>query len=164
MDKKTAKRVALGAVMAATVAVATMLHIPLPGLRIYFNLGEGVIYTIAILFGARYGAACGGIGAAMADIILGYPLWAPLTLLIKGTEGYVVGKLAPSGRLKAIAAGALIMIAGYTASAGILYGWKVAPVEFMTDIAQTGLGAAFALIFAPVLEKRIQYKGVNGER
>ena len=155
MDRNNAKRIALGAVMAATVAVATMLHIPLPGLRIYFNLGEGIIYTIAILFGARYGAACGGIGAAMADIVLGYPLWAPLTLLIKGTEGYVVGKLAPKGRLKAIAAGAMIMIAGYTTSAGILYGWKVAPVEFLTDIAQTGIGAAFALVFIPILKKRI---------
>jgi uncharacterized membrane protein len=155
MNRDNAKRIALGAVMAATVAVATMLHIPLPGLRIYFNLGEGIIYTIAILFGARYGAACGGIGAAMADIVLGYPLWAPLTLLIKGTEGYVVGKLAPKGRLKAIAAGALIMIAGYTTSAGILYGWKVAPVEFLTDIAQTGIGATFALVFVPIMEKRV---------
>jgi Ni/Fe-hydrogenase subunit HybB-like protein len=55
----------------------------------------------------------------------------------------------------AMAAGAAVMIAGYTTTAGILYGWKVAPVEFMTDIAQTGIGAAFALIMVPILEKRI---------
>jgi hypothetical protein len=54
-----------------------------------------------------------------------------------------------------MAAGAAVMIAGYTTSAGILYGGKVAPVEFMTDIAQTGIGAAFALIMVPILEKRI---------
>lgn len=155
MDKNIAKRVALGAVLAAAVTVATMLHVPLPGLRIYFNLGEGVIYTIAILLGARYGGACGGIGAALADILLGFPLWAPFTLVIKGAEGFVVGKLAPKGRILAMAVGAVIMIAGYTTSAGVLYGWKVAPVEFMTDIAQTGIGAAFALIFAPILEKRV---------
>lgn len=155
MDKNIAKRVALGAILAATVAVATMLHVPLPGLRIYFNLGEGVIYTVAILLGGRYGGACGGIGAALADILLGYPLWAPLTLVIKGTEGYIVGRLSSRGRILAIAAGAAVMIAGYTTSAGILYGWKVAPVEFMTDIAQTGIGAAFAMIFVPILKKRI---------
>ena len=118
MDKSIAKRVALGAVLAAAVTIATMLHIPLPGLRIHFNLGEGVIYTIAILLGGRYGGLCGGIGAALADILLGYPLWAPLTLVIKGTEGYVTGKLAPKGRIIAMAAGAAIMIAGHTTSAG----------------------------------------------
>ncbi|GAB6280053.1 MAG: ECF transporter S component [Thermovirga sp.] len=155
MDKSIAKRVALGAALASAVTVATMLHVPLPGLRVYFNLGEGVIYTIAILLGARYGGTCGGIGAALADILLGYPLWAPITLVIKGTEGFMVGRLAPGGRILAMAAGAAIMIAGYTASAGLLYGWKVAPVEFVTDILQTGIGAAFALIFVPILQKRI---------
>ncbi len=158
MDKNIAKRVALGAILAATVTLATMLHVPLPGLRIYFNLGEGVIYIIALLLGARFGGLCGGVGAALADMLLGYPLWAPLTLVIKGLEGYIVGRLAPRGRIMAIAAGAAVMIAGYTTSAGILYGWKVAPVELMTDIAQTGIGAAFALIMLPILEKRIGLK------
>ncbi len=154
-NRHMARRVALGSVLAAAVALATLLHIPMPGMRIYFNLGEGVIYTIAILLGARYGGLCGGIGAAMADILLGYPLWAPLTLVIKGVEGYVVGKAAPSGRLRAIILGALIMIAGYTTSAGVLYGWKVAPAELLTDLLQTGIGGIFAMVFVPVLEKRI---------
>lgn len=152
----TARKVALGAMLAAAVALATMIHIPMPGMRIYFNLGEGVIYVIAILLGARFGALCGGIGAALADLLLGYPLWAPLTLLIKGSEGAVVGLLAPKGRKSAILAGAVIMIAGYTASAGFLYGWKVAPMEFVTDLVQTGIGAIFALFFVPILEKRLE--------
>ncbi|MFP4482260.1 MAG: ECF transporter S component [Thermovirgaceae bacterium] len=149
------RNVALGAMLAAAVALATMIHVPMPGMRIYFNLGEGVIYVIAILLGARYGALSGGIGAALADILLGYPLWAPLTLLIKGTEGAVVGILAPKGRKTAILAGALVMIVGYTTSAGFLYGWKVAPVELVTDFVQTGIGGAFALLFAPLMEKRL---------
>lgn len=156
----TARKVALGATLAAAVALATMIHIPMPGMRIYFNLGEGVIYVIAILLGARFGALSGGIGAALADLLLGYPLWAPLTLLIKGTEGAIVGFLAPKGRKTAILAGALVMIAGYTTSAGFLYGWKVAPMEFVTDLVQTGIGGAFALLFAPLLEKRLTaFKG-----
>jgi len=39
--------------------------------------------------------------------------------------------------------------------AGFLYGWKAAPVEFFTDVVQTGMGAAAAFILLPVLEKRI---------
>lgn len=156
----TTRKVALGAMLAAAVALATMIHIPMPGMRIYFNLGEGVIYVIAILLGTRFGALSGGIGAALADLLLGYPLWAPLTLLIKGTEGAIVGLLAPRGRKTAILAGALAMIAGYTTGAGLLYGWKVAPIELVTDLVQTGIGGAFALLFAPLLEKRLSaFKG-----
>lgn len=154
-QESSSRKVALGAVIASVVTVATMLHIPVPGFRLYFNLGEGVIYVIALTLGARYGALCGGLGAALADLILGYPLWAPLTLCIKGLEGYVVGNLAPKGKSVAIAAGAIVMIAGYTSAAGLLYGWKAAPVECVTDIIQTGMGAAFALLFTPILRRRL---------
>lgn len=153
-DTRT-RQVALGAALASLVALATMLHVPVPGFRLYFNLGEGVIYTIAILLGARYGGICGGLGAALADLLLGYPLWAPLTLIIKGTEGYVVGRLAGKNRLLALTVGAAIMIAGYSTTAGILYGWKAAPVELVTDLTQTGLGAAFALAFVPLIQRRL---------
>ncbi|MCF7934969.1 MAG: ECF transporter S component [Synergistales bacterium] len=151
----TSRTVALGAVLAAAVTAATMLHIPVPGFRVYFNLGEGVIYTAALLFGARYGAFAGGIGASMADLLLGYPLWAPLTFVIKGIEGYVVGKLGERSRILAMLAGAVLMTAGYTTAAGLLYGWKAAPVELVTDCIQTGIGILTALVLVPVLERRI---------
>ena len=152
-----ARTVALGAVCTALVTVATMLSVPVPGFRLYFNLGEGVIYTVALLLGRRFGAAAGGLGAALADLLLGYALWAPLTLVIKGAEGFVVGTLAPKGRLKALLGGAVVMITGYTLSAGVLYGWAAAPVELGTDVLQTGAGAAFALILVPVLARRVPF-------
>ena len=65
MDKNMAKKVALGAVLAAMVTVATMLHIPMPGMRIYFNLGEGVLYVVALLLGSHFAGLCGGLGAAL---------------------------------------------------------------------------------------------------
>lgn len=149
------RSIALGALLAATVTVATMLSIPVPGFRLYFNMGEGVIYLVALLLGGRYGAICGGIGASLGDLILGYPLWAPLTLLIKGAEGYLVGKVGRQNRFFAILVGAIVMIAGYTFCAGLMYGWRAAPVEFVTDLIQTGIGAIFALAFVPLLERRL---------
>ncbi len=44
-----------------------------------------------------------------------------------------------------------VMIAGYTTLAGILYGWKAAPVEFVTDVLQTGIGAGVALLLTKAL-------------
>jgi len=142
--------------MAAIVAVATLISIPMPGFRLYFNMGEGVIYTIALIFGPRYGALCGGLGASIADLILGYPLWAPFTLVIKGLEGYVAGKLRNKNKTLAIAAGASVMITGYTTMAAILYGAKAAPVELATDLLQTGIGAIVALVLSPMIEKRLK--------
>ena len=147
-----AKEVATGGLFAACVTAATLLSIPLPGFRLYFTMGEGFIYTIALLKGPFYGAAAGGIGASLADLILGYPLWAPFTLVIKGVEGFLVGVLRKK-RLVALAAGMCVMIAGYTTLAGILYGWKAAPVEFMTDVLQTGIGAGVALLLTKALER-----------
>lgn len=145
-----AGRVALGGLLAACVTAATLLSIPLPGFRLYFNMGEGILYTIALTKGPFYGAAAGGIGASLADLILGYPLWAPFTLVIKGLEGFLVGTLRKN-RLLALAIGMSVMIAGYTTLAGILYGWKAAPVEFVTDVLQTGIGAAVALLLTKAL-------------
>ena len=147
-----AKEVAMGGLFAACVTAATLLSIPLPGFRLYFNMGEGFIYTIALLKGPFYGAAAGGIGASLADLILGYPLWAPFTLVIKAAEGFLVGALRKN-RLVALAVGMSVMIAGYTTLAGILYGWKAAPVEFVTDVLQSGIGAGVAILLTKALER-----------
>jgi uncharacterized membrane protein len=147
-----ARQVALGGLFAACVTAATLLSVPLPGFRLYFNLGEGIIYTIALTRGPFYGAAAGGIGASLADLILGYPLWAPFTLVIKALEGFLVGSLRKN-RLLALAVGMSVMIAGYTTLAGLLYGWKAAPVEFLTDVLQTSIGAGVALLLTKALER-----------
>ncbi|HPI97874.1 MAG TPA: ECF transporter S component [Synergistales bacterium] len=155
MINSPARKIALGALLSATVTISTILSIPVPGFRLYFNFGEGVIYTTALLLGPGYGAISGGLGAAMGDLILGYPLWAPFTLIIKGLEGFVVGRIGRTRTRLALLSGALVMITGYSSMAGILYGWKAAPVEMVTDLVQTGIGALFALLFVPLIDKRI---------
>ena len=156
------RAIALKGLLVAAVTVATMLSVPVPGFRLYFNFGEGIIYLSALLFGPLWGAAAGGIGASLADMLLGYPLWAPFTLLIKGTEGWIAGTLGKRSPLAGVAAGASFMIAGYSLMAGILYGWSAAPVEFLTDLLQCGIGAAVALPARPVLARAFTPKSGPG--
>jgi uncharacterized membrane protein len=86
---------AITAVMIALETVTTLLLvISIPASEGYFNIGEGIIFITAIVFGPVIGAIAGGVGAALADILLGYVIYAPATLIIKGIEGYVVGWLA----------------------------------------------------------------------
>jgi uncharacterized membrane protein len=78
------------AAMACVVTLAFTLSVPVTGG--YFNLGETVIYVAALVFGPFVGAIAGGVGAAIADVIVAPP-FALGTLVIKSIEGALVGFL-----------------------------------------------------------------------
>lgn len=149
---------AFSAVFAAAVAIATMLiSIPVgPG---YLNFGEIIIYTAAFLFGSIVGGLAGGIGAAAADLILGFAVWAPITLVGKGLEGFVVGRVSGKSlksKLLAVLLGAPIMIAAYVLTTWYLYGYPAAVFsELPIDILQAGLGAAIAIPLSHMLQAYI---------
>jgi uncharacterized membrane protein len=87
-------RIAYGAVFAALVAAATsVLNISIPSTKGYFNLGDMMVYTAAILTGPLVGGLAGGVGSALSDTYLGYYNFAPGTLVVKGLEGLIVGYL-----------------------------------------------------------------------
>jgi len=89
------KEVSIITTFTALVAVSTMtFSVYVPATKGYFNLGEVMVYISAILFGARVGGIAGGLGSMIADILLGYPIFAPATLIIKGLEGTIVGFLS----------------------------------------------------------------------
>lgn len=89
------------AVFAALVFVATMIiRIPIPATQGYFNVGDSMVYASALLFGPLVGGLAGGIGAGLADII-GYPIFAPGTFIIKLIEGALVGYVGYKMRPKA---------------------------------------------------------------
>jgi uncharacterized membrane protein len=86
-------RIAYGAILAALVTATTSsLTISIPATRGYFNLGDMMVYTAAVLTGPLVGALAGGIGSAISDVLLS-PSYAPGTLIIKGMEGLIVGYL-----------------------------------------------------------------------
>lgn len=88
-------KISAAAVFTALVCVATMIFtIYVPATKGFFNIGETMVYTTALIFGPVVGAFAGGVGSMLADLFLGYPLYAPATLVIKACEGAVVGFLS----------------------------------------------------------------------
>lgn len=81
----------MGIFAALETIMTTTIIIPIPATTGYFNVGEGLIYFAAILFGPYIGAFVGAVGAGFADIIGGYAFFAPGTFIAKGAEGFVVG-------------------------------------------------------------------------
>ncbi len=130
MARVSAVRIAL---FTALVYVATIiLQVYTPATRGYFDLGEVAIYSIAALLPPFANAIAAGVGSAIADLTTGYGYFAPGTLMIKFTEGFVVAylmrKLAPRSRAgvakalsvaASVATGCAIAVAGYLRLSGL---------------------------------------------
>jgi uncharacterized membrane protein len=87
-------KMAVTAVFTALVCVATIIFsVYVPSTEGFFNIGESMVFLSALLFGPFVGAFAGGVGSMIADLLLGYPHYAPATLIIKACEGCLVGLL-----------------------------------------------------------------------
>jgi uncharacterized membrane protein len=123
--------------MGALATIATMLfQFPIPATSGYFNLGDAIVMTTALTFGPIVGALAGGLGSGLADLLGGWYTWVAFTAIIKGTEGYVAGKLAgpKEGRtlkktIIAWIAGGVCMVGGYFIVEVFMYGFSAALVE-----------------------------------
>lgn len=135
----------------------------------YFNLGDSIIMTAGILLGKKVGFAAGAFGASLSDVFTpGFLLFAPITFVVKGLEGYVVGAImhqkGHNNKLQkvfAVIAGSCIMIAGYflgeTFVLGAIdkaYGISYAINEMVgTNIIQGILNSIISYILSALLLK-----------
>ena len=75
-------RLCSAAAFAAVIYVFTAIfHIPVH--TGYTHVGDGFIYLAACLLPWPYAAAAGAIGAGLADLLSGYAIWFPGTIIIK---------------------------------------------------------------------------------
>lgn len=153
----TARELAIRGLFTSLVIVATAIRVPAPTFNLYFNLGEAMVYLTALLFGPASGGIVGGLGSGLADILLGYPVWAPISFVVKGLEGLVVGAVAQKhdgkGDVRAVLYGAPVMLFGYALAAGLLYGLAAVPVELGGDLIQVTMGGLTAVFLARALRK-----------
>jgi len=92
LAKSKTMRLSMTALSTALVFVATtVFSVYVPQTRGFFNIGETMVFTTALLLGPFIGAFAGGVGSMLADIALGYWYYAPATLVIKACEGCIVG-------------------------------------------------------------------------
>jgi energy-coupling factor transport system substrate-specific component len=115
------------------VAVFTLaIRVPFAPTRGYFNFSDVAVFLAGFAFGPWIGLVAGGVGTAMADLIGGYTLYAPLTFLAHGLEGFLAGAIA--GRRQGVwrmalgwAAGATVMLAVYFLGEAFVFGMGIGP-------------------------------------
>lgn len=140
---------AVTAVFTALVCVTTMmLSIYVPATQGFFNVGEAMVFLSAILFGPFVGAFAGGFGSMLADLLLGFPHYAPATLIVKACEGAVVGTLKkknPKFRSS-------VYWRFFTLFLGIVIGFLLAWVgaSYYSGAGEIALGSIIFMIYIPV--------------
>jgi len=149
---------ALAIVFAALIPTATaIIQIPAPVLAGYFNMQDAVVFIAALLFGPIVGGLSGGVGSAISDIIY-YPLFAPYTLVIRGIEGWLVGKATRrTFRSDWIACilGGIEMLLGFLVVESYLFGVEAALERLPLNIFQVVAGVAIGPPAALLLRKRL---------
>jgi len=160
---KTLRKIIIPAVfMALTFAATIEVKIPSPTGG-YVNLGDCIILLGAFLLGPVYGMAAGGLGASLADILLGYTAYAPGTLVIKAVVALVAAlvfrKLDKSlhtvlALVAAGIAGEVFMVAGYFAYTGLVLGVGIgAAASIPGDCVQATVGIIVSAILYTRLVK-----------
>jgi uncharacterized membrane protein len=162
------------AILTALTTVATIvLVIPFPTTSGYFNLGDVLVMISGLLLGPIGGFFAGGVGSAIADLIVA-PAYAPITLIVKGLEGMVVGligsrtrresKLSPWDILAVIIA-SCVMLVGYLLGEMIVFGLtvEVALTELVTiNSIQVIVGSLVTLTIGPVIRSYLRAMTYNG--
>lgn len=156
---------AASSIMAALVCVATIfIVVPIPATQGYFNVGDAMVMVAALTFGPLIGAAAGGIGSSLADVIMGYSLFAPYTLVIKGLEGLLAGWIHSRGRgegllmmLLAWLAGGAVMVTGYFVVEYFILGYGAgAFVELPFNMVQMAVAGIVGIPVSMALKRRIR--------
>ena len=155
----------LAALFTALTTVATLLiQIPTPT-KGYVNLGDSIVNIAAWVLGPVYGAAAAGVGSAIADIVSGYVVYAPVTLVVKAATavasalviraaGKRSGSLLP--RIAAAASAEVIMVVGYALFEAVLYhSASAALLGVPANAVQGALGAAVSVAVYELVIKRV---------
>ena len=162
MQNNNLKLLTKYAVLIALTTVMTMvIQIPTVGTEGYLNLGDMVVFLAALMLGKKGGFIVGGFGSAMADLILGYTHYVPITFVVKGLEGLIAASLLETkiGKDKPIVAtsiAGIFMAFGYFVPEVFMYG-KAAVASIPGNIMQGLVGAITSVVLYTALKRTEQF-------
>ena len=173
-NKSKSVKLILSALFAALTCIFTMLPIGIPSLtQGYIHFGDCFVLLAGWYLGPVYGALAAGIGSMLTDILGGYLIYAPATLIIKMAVAFVAAtflKIAQKNggitfilRLIGGMLAEMLMALGYFAySATVMgYGWAGSAVEIPNNLVQGGVGVVAAIILAQIIDSTGVLKKIN---
>ena len=148
--KQSIRLLTFSAVFCAIVYVATTF-VRIPVVIGYVHIGDAFIYLAAAMLPLPYALGIGAVGAGLADLI-GYPLYAPGTIIIKMLMVLFFtskkDKILCAHNVTAVVPAGVVCVGGYYLYEVILTSSFSAPVAgIVFNVAQA---AASAVVFLAV--------------
>lgn len=117
---KTSK-LALGGLFAAIICLLTIfVRIPLPQFAggAYVNAGDAGVYLAAAIMGGWPAIIAAAVGSALADLIVGAPLYVGATFLIKGVMAFIASAILAKNPHHVLRQALAFIVAGAAMAAG----------------------------------------------
>lgn len=132
MKKNNIKLMGITGIFSALVFVVTAyLHIPT--YNGYVHCGDGLIFIAASMLPMPYSIVVGVFGAMLADLLTGYAMWAPGSMVIKGLLALLftckANKIISKRNLFMLLPAAVISAAGYYLYEALITGSLVASLS-----------------------------------
>ena len=160
MSDTKIRKLVLAALFAALCTIMTLvIQVPSP-MQGYVNLGDCIVLLSGWILGPWWGAAAGGIGSMLVDLLGGYGHYAPGTLIIKGCMALVAALIVKAMKeskasyvISAVVSEA-IMVLGYFGYASLLLGkgWGAA-ASIPGNLVQGAMGMVIGLVLLVVLKR-----------
>ncbi|WP_181452831.1 ECF transporter S component [Dolosigranulum pigrum] len=158
-SKTSTRQLTLAALFMALTTVATMvIHIPVPATQGFVNVGDSFVLLSGLLFSHYYGALIGGVGSALADLFLGYTIFAPVTLIVKAIEALLASYIDRGNtvsRVIAVIVGVIWMVFGYFIFEVFMFDLPVALSAVIPNSIQGIVSAGLALFLYPIVRRLI---------
>lgn len=172
MNNKNRNLVLNGLFIALVYVATRFINIPGPSSGGLFHLGNVMAFTIAIVFGRKAGAISGGIGMMLFDLTSSYFVWAPFTLIIRFSMGYIIGISSEKfvknrtyniiSILVGIILSGIIMVSGYYVAEVILYHNFITPVQsIIANLNQVIIGAVIGIPLSLTLKESLKRANFN---
>lgn len=161
-ERKTQTRnLVIASMLTALVFVVTFLiAIPITVKGAYINLGDSIIYCTGLLIPAPWAAAACGIGSMISDWALGFTIYMPATLIIKGLMGFVCATMIKNAKFPKFVfsciIGGAIMVVGYSLFEVLFMGgWGYLITTIVGNLIQWAGGVAGAIaLYYPIKRMR----------
>ncbi len=150
--------------LAALVAIATLIvTIPTPTGG-YVNIGDGIVLICGWILGPVWGTLAAGVGSMIADLI-GYPIYALATFIIKALMALVAFALAkllkPVFKRRAWFAYVLagiaaetVMVVGYFVFEAVFMSYGMgAIVSVLPNVSQAAVGIAIGASLMSLIDR-----------
>ena len=149
--------ISISALFAALVYIFTALfHIPINAG--YIHVGDAFIYLVASVLPLPYAIAAAVIGAGFSDLLSGFAIWVPGTVVIKLVTVLLFTskkeKIFNLRNVIALVGALLVCVGGYYVYEGIITGnWLSAIESIPSNIIQSVVSAILYIVVGTALDR-----------